>query len=100
MDMRVEQKELWGSYVISIRKKHNLSQENLAERLGTNQATISRWERGISTPTYRMQKRMVSLFGNPNSSKIDRVAISSVAQGFVDSIHGYGAVIFDALPAG
>lgn len=85
----------WGKSILSIRDKHNFSQEELAEQLGTNQATISRWERGLSKPTFKFQKKLISLYGEPQEKKVDPKVVSAIAQSMIDSIRGYGAVIYD-----
>lgn len=33
-----------------LRKQHNYTQEELAEKLNTSRQTISKWEQGISEP--------------------------------------------------
>ena len=33
-----------------LRKQHNYTQEELAEKLNTSRQTISKWEKGISEP--------------------------------------------------
>ena len=82
----MEAKELWGMHVVAIRKQFNLSQEELANRIGTNQATISRWERNLSKPTYRLQKLIASLYGEPpDSRELKLEVIYEIAQRFVES---------------
>jgi transcriptional regulator with XRE-family HTH domain len=41
-----------GHLIREARKRTGLSQRELAERLGTTQAAIARWERGYSTPSF------------------------------------------------
>ena len=91
----MDAKELWGKHVVAIRKQFNLSQEELANRIGTNQATISRWERYLSKPTYRLQKAITSRFGDPPNPTVDRETVSTIAESLVNNIRGCGAVIFD-----
>lgn len=37
-----------GKQIYELRKKANLSQEQLAEKVGVSRQTISKWELGIS----------------------------------------------------
>ncbi|MDE6025743.1 MAG: helix-turn-helix domain-containing protein [Lachnospiraceae bacterium] len=39
-----------GSLIASIRKEQNLTQQDLAAKLGVSSAAISKWERGIGFP--------------------------------------------------
>ena len=41
-----------GSFIASLRKEKGMTQEQLAERLGVNNRSISRWENGNSMPDY------------------------------------------------
>ena len=37
--------------IAELRKMQNLSQRQLAERIGTSQANVSRWEQGLNEPS-------------------------------------------------
>ncbi len=37
-----------GSYIARKRREKNLTQEQLAERLGLSNKTVSKWENGVS----------------------------------------------------
>lgn len=39
-----------GKYISDNRKKHGLSQKELAERLNITDKAVSKWERGLSFP--------------------------------------------------
>ena len=41
-----------GKLISSMRKEKNMTQDELAEKVGVNGRTISKWERGINLPTY------------------------------------------------
>lgn len=41
-----------GKFIVKCRKEKNLTQEQLALKLGTTSKSISRWERGITMPDY------------------------------------------------
>lgn len=45
-----------------LRKHNNLTQNELAEILGTNQKVISSWECGRATPKYPMMQKIEDLF--------------------------------------
>lgn len=42
-----------GKHIYELRKKGNLSQEQLAERVGVSRQTISKWELGETAPDIR-----------------------------------------------
>lgn len=48
----------WGTTVKALRLRQGLKQAALAEMLGLDQATVSRWERGASTPTVAVQRQV------------------------------------------
>ena len=43
-----------GKFIASLRKEHMLTQERLAERLGVNSRSVSRWENGACMPDYAL----------------------------------------------
>lgn len=43
-----------GSFMKAIRKEKGLTQEQLAERLGVSQKSVSRWETGKTMPDYSL----------------------------------------------
>lgn len=47
----------FGEKVKQVREKLNLSQEELAKELGVSFATINRWEKGHTHPTYETLQR-------------------------------------------
>ena len=47
----------FGEKVKQVREKLNLSQEELAKKLGISFATINRWEKGHTHPTYETLQR-------------------------------------------
>ncbi len=49
--------------LIEARKQRKLSQQQVAERIGTNYVNVSRWERGITRPGPYFQRRLSRLFG-------------------------------------
>ena len=41
-----------GQFLAELRKQHNLTQDQLAEKLGVTGKTVSRWETGAYTPLH------------------------------------------------
>lgn len=54
--------EFMSKSIIAQRKKRGLTQEELAEKLDVSPATISKWERGISTPELSMVCKLADCF--------------------------------------
>ena len=51
----------WSLLIAQIRTSLNLSQEAFAAEVFSNQATVSRWEKGLVVPSYDKQKRIEML---------------------------------------
>ena len=51
-----------GKKIAELRKKNNLSQEELAERVGVARQTISKWEIGDTTPDINQVKIISKIF--------------------------------------
>lgn len=51
--------------IFEYRKKANLTQEDLAEKMDVSSKTISRWEKGISTPDVYALKRLSNVLDIP-----------------------------------
>lgn len=47
-----------GKFIAKKRKKQNLTQEQLAERLGISNKTVSKWETGKCMPDYAVVKSL------------------------------------------
>lgn len=84
----------WRHLILSLRKARQLSQAELAEVLGTDQACVSRWERGLTKPQSRSQKKISALAGELERADPDETT-SNVAQSIVDSLAGHATAIFD-----
>ena len=70
----------WSRYVLDLRCNLNLSQEGLAEKLRTNQCTVSRGERNITMPNYGMRKKLSELGSStPQNSSTDEDQIAAAA---------------------
>jgi len=45
-----------GKFITALRKEKNLTQEQLAEKLGVSNKSVSRWENGKTMPDYSLLK--------------------------------------------
>ena len=51
-----------GKKILELRKKENLSQEQLAEKINVTRQTISKWELNETTPDIKQAKELSRLF--------------------------------------
>ena len=51
-----------GNSLFNARKKSNLSQEDVAGKLGVSRQTISKWETGETLPDIRQSKNLAVLY--------------------------------------
>ena len=51
-----------GNKILELRKKNNLSQEGLAEKVGVARQTISKWELGETSPDLQQAKKISQIF--------------------------------------
>lgn len=51
-----------GNKILELRKKLNLSQEELAEKVGVTRQTISKWELGETSPDLKQAKELSKIF--------------------------------------
>lgn len=63
--------EYWPSLIAQVRNELNLSQEAFASKLGTTQATVSRWETGESVPSRRNQQLIEDMAADANLASIN-----------------------------
>ena len=52
-----------GEFLRSLRKRYDMSQEQFAERVGTTQAQVARWEKGDRSPTVKRLREMLNALG-------------------------------------
>lgn len=55
-------KESIGSFIASLRKEKSLTQEQLAEKLGVSNRSVSRWENGYTLPDISIMKSICEEF--------------------------------------
>ena len=51
-----------GNKIVELRKKQNLTQEQLSEKLGVTRQTLSNWEKDITNPDITQAKNIASFF--------------------------------------
>lgn len=57
----IDQKRI-GNFISTLRKEKKLTQEQLAEKIGINSRTISKWERGLALPEYMNIEAISTIF--------------------------------------
>jgi transcriptional regulator with XRE-family HTH domain len=65
----------WPALISQIRSSKNMSQEDFAEAVFSNQATVSRWEKGQVVPSFEKQKKIEKLAEDTGLSTLAGVAI-------------------------
>ena len=60
--------EIIAENLISLRKKHGLTQNDLAEKLKYSDNTISRWEHAEITPSIETLEKIAEIYGVPIES--------------------------------
>ncbi|HAH08950.1 MAG TPA: hypothetical protein DCL54_17055 [Alphaproteobacteria bacterium] len=72
---------VWRDLLIAYRKKHSLTQSELADRLAVSQQTVSRWESGKQFPDAETQASLRPIIGlldlSTRESWINRVSLSA-----------------------
>lgn len=51
-----------GNKILTLRKKNNITQEELAEQLNVTRQTISKWELGETSPDIKQAKELSRIF--------------------------------------
>lgn len=66
----MEQKK-FGSIIVELRKKQQLTQQELANKLNITDKAVSKWERGLSYPDITSISKLASVLGVDSSYLID-----------------------------
>lgn len=67
--MATLESRFWIDMLRQYRRNNGINQSMLAEKLGVDQTTISRWERGCDIPGYAMQRRIRDLLRHEIDSR-------------------------------
>lgn len=63
-----------GQNIKRLRKQHGFTQQELAERIRSQQQNVSKWENDELTPTYEHARKMAAIFQVPISEVCDEYA--------------------------
>ncbi len=92
--------ENYGSEIRKARKAAKYTQEELANALGLNRATVSKYESGIITPTIEQFKAIAKTLGVDVYSLVDFETASTMLLDDINSKEKeYGAFYFPLLSA-
>ena len=72
----MDQKNI-GSFITSKRRERNLTQEQLAEKLGVSNKTISKWENGRCLPDYSIIEALCKMLDVSISELLEGKEISN-----------------------
>lgn len=73
-----EIKEIISNNLITLRKSHNLTQNDLAEKLSYSDNMVSRWERGEITPSVETLQKISEFYEVPLSSLLEEKKVEEV----------------------
>ena len=85
-----------GEKIVSLRKKNNLSQEELAEKVGVTRQTISKWELEETTPDINQAKKLSKLF-NISLDELTNNDISNILVEKVSNTEKLAGIIIKIL---
>ena len=58
---KIMDQEKIGKFIANCRKKQNLTQEQLAEKLDISKNAVSKWERGLNLPDASIMKELCAI---------------------------------------
>ena len=61
-----------GKFIAKLRKEKNMTQEELAEKMGVSINAVSKWERGLSFPDVSLYKKLCKELGIKIEELINR----------------------------
>lgn len=71
-----------GNKILNLRKKSNLSQEQLAEQLNVTRQTISKWELEETSPDIKQAKKLSEIF----KISLDELVDSDIRDTIVEKV--------------
>lgn len=89
-----------GSNIRALREKYDLTQDQLAEKLGVTRESVHRWETDKMTVRDRHISKMIELFGiEPEDIKSERYGLASQLSGCAPVLPDGAMLPSDARPA-
>ena len=85
-----------GNKISELRKKNNLSQEALAEKIGVTRQTISKWELGETSPDIKQAKELSKVF-NVSLDELTDNDIKNVLEAKVSNTEKLAGIIIKIL---
>lgn len=73
-----EIKEIIANNLITLRKSHNLTQNDLAEKLAYSDNMVSRWERAEITPSVETLQKISEFYNVPLASLLEEQKIEAI----------------------
>ena len=92
-----------GNKILEFRKKENLSQEQLAEKMDVTRKTISKWELNETTPDIKQAKELSKIFkisldeltnNDVNSLVIEKISNAEKLAGLILRVSKYIGICF------
>ena len=87
-----------GNKIMTLRKKNNLSQEDLAEKVGVTRQTISKWELEETTPDINQAKKLSMIF-NVSLDELVNNDVNSILIEKVSNTERLAGIIIKILKA-
>ena len=72
----MEDSDYWAKLCRNLRQALNLTQIQMAERLGTDQTSVSHWERGLTEPQFEMRQLIEGLAQGQGLATLDHIVIA------------------------
>ncbi len=69
-----------GNKILELRKKNNITQEELADKVGVSRQTISKWELGETSPDLKQAKELSKLFNISLDELVDNDVKEIIAE--------------------
>lgn len=86
----------FGKLLASLRKNHNLTQQQLADKLSVSPKTISKWECGNSMPDITILKELTTIFNVPIEDLLQGKIVSPPNN--LESKHSKNKILIITIP--